>query len=92
MTTGTKMAAMPPRKEIDTSTYSGRVAQRMRDLRTERGWTVKDLAERVKLDSEPIAQQTLHNWDRGKRKIDPDFYPAIAKAFGISLNRFLPKE
>lgn len=89
------MGGMPPRTEIDTSTYSGRVAQRMRDLRTEKGWTVADLLERVNrlLPAEMrIAQPTLHGWDRGLRKIDPDYYPAIAAAFGKSIKAFLPTE
>lgn len=89
------MAMMPPQKEIDTRTYSGLIAQRMRDLRTAKGWTVADLLDRVNqhLDADQhIALQTLHNWDRAKRKIDPDAYPAVAKAFGLTVRKFLPNE
>lgn len=89
------MLTMPPKKEIDISTYSGRIAQRMRDLRAKKGWTVADLLERVNRDlpeDARIAQPTLHGWDQGKRKIDPDYYPAIASAFGLSIKGFLPTE
>lgn len=90
-----KGSRVPAKKEIDESTYSGRIAARMRELRTAKGWTVAELLERVNTalpKADRIAQQTLHNWDQGKRKIDPDYYPAIASAFGLSTRGFLPSE
>lgn len=87
--------AMPAKKPVPTDSYSRRIAARMRELREARGWTVADLAERVNRalpNSMKLANGTLHNWDNATRKIDPDYYPVIAAAFGLSTRGFLPAE
>lgn len=82
---------MPPKRKIDTKRYSGRVAARVRALREERGWLVQDLAKAVNdLLIKPVAVSTVHGWDNGSSKIDPDLYPTLARVFGLKLSEFLP--
>ncbi len=88
---GTLVRPMPAKAEIDTSTYSGRVSARIRKLRELRGWTVADLADKINhRTTKSLANSTIHGWDNGSRKVDPDFYPIIAAAFGIPIRKFLP--
>jgi transcriptional regulator with XRE-family HTH domain len=86
---------MPAKKEIDATNYSGRIAARLRKLRTEKGWTVADLHERLNRvvpKEMKIAGSTLHGWDNGDRKVDPDYYPALGEVFGLTVRAFLPSE
>jgi transcriptional regulator with XRE-family HTH domain len=96
MVTQVKMAgSMPAKKEIDTSNYSGRIASRVRELRTKKGWTVADLLERLNRElpkAMQLSSHALHKWDACERKIDPDYYPAIARVFDMSVRGFLPSE
>ncbi len=96
MVAPTKLASrMPAKKEIDPTNYSGRIAARMRKLRTEKGWTVADLHERLNRvvpKEMKIAGSTLHGWDNGDRKVDPDYYPALGEVFGLTVRAFLPSE
>jgi transcriptional regulator with XRE-family HTH domain len=91
-----KMArSMPAKTEIDTSSYSGRMAARLRQLREAKGWTVAELQERINTrvpKARRIAQQTVHSWDSGRRIINTDYLPALADCFGLSIGGFLPKE
>ncbi len=93
-TQGRMAGSMPPKSDIDTSTYSGRIAARLRELREAKGWTVKELTGRINGASPPrkIAQSTVHAWDNGGKAINPDFFPAIARAFGKSVRSFIPAE
>lgn len=74
------------RVEPDISTFSGRVAARIRALRDKHGMSVEDLARKV-----GVGVQTIYGYETGKRKTDPDLYPKIASAFGLSVTAFLPK-
>ncbi len=90
----TRRANMPAKKPVETSSYSGRVAARLRTLREERDWHVSDLVARINkiLKDGELAQSTIHGWDNGSRKIDPDYYPTIARVFGITVLDFLPEK
>jgi transcriptional regulator with XRE-family HTH domain len=95
MTRSPKGLRVPAKKDVDESTYSGRIAARLRKLRTDKGWTVKDLRERLNRTlpaSMRLKPSTLHGWDAGDRKVDPDYYPALAAVFGLSVRAFLPTE
>lgn len=94
MTVASKMVRMPAKKPVKKGTYSLRVAARFRALRDEREWLVGDVLARlnkVMPEELHIAASTLHGWDNGNRKIDPDYYPYIARVFGLSVLEFLPK-
>jgi ribosome-binding protein aMBF1 (putative translation factor) len=95
MTTATKDNRRSPKKgrgvgrarvEPDISTFSGRVAARIRALRDKHGVSVEELATRT-----GIEVATLYRYENGHRKPDPDLYPSLAKAFGLSIAAFLPK-
>jgi len=86
-------APLPAKKPPRRTTYSLRVAARVRELREERGWLVNELAARInrgRAKDDRLAVSTIHSWDNGSRKIDPDFYPTLARAFGLPLFEFLP--
>ena len=86
-----KGSRVPAKKPVPTETYSQRVSAQVRKLRVDRGWTVADLAERINRHLDPpLANSTIHGWDNGSGKIDPDAYPALAKVFGMPVREFLP--
>jgi len=78
---------MRPRKEVDTSTYSGRFAERLRALRDKQGLTTRELAE-----LSGIPHSTIKSWDGGMKAPHIDKFPVIAEALGISVEDLLPKE
>lgn len=92
---GTLVGSMPAKAEIDERTYSGRVAARLRELREAKGWTVAEVQERINAGlrkDKRVAQSTVHGWDNGSRKIDPDYYPLLAQVFRLTVRAFLPAE
>jgi len=76
-----------PRKEIDTSTYSGRFAARLRALRDKKGLTVPELSE-----LSGIPRSTLQHWECGARNAIHEEFPALAKSLGVSIAELFPKE
>jgi ribosome-binding protein aMBF1 (putative translation factor) len=65
------------RHDPDTSTYSGRIADRVRSLRESKRLTVEALA-----DKSGIGLKALYAYESGTRTIPPDVYPALARALG----------
>ena len=63
------------RVEPDLTTYSGRLAARIRELRDERRLTVQEVA-----DKSGIPLYTLYGYENGRREIPLDLLPALAKA------------
>jgi len=76
-----------PRNAVDTSTYGGRFAVRMRALREKKGLTVEELAEKTGL---PIA--TLYSWENASRSPVSDDLLHVAKVLGMNVRNLLPKE
>ena len=77
-----------PRKAIDTSTYTGRFAARLKMLRERTGMSVDELAEKS-----GISRTTLYNWESGTYKaVIDDPLIAIAKALGIKVRTLLPEK
>ena len=74
------------KREPDLSTYSGRVAARIRELRSGKGWSVDDLHVRLKRRGVVIPVQTLYSYERGKdaggANIPLDLIPVFGKLFG----------
>jgi transcriptional regulator with XRE-family HTH domain len=58
-----------------------RVRRRLRELRTERGLTLKAVAERASLDL-----STLSRLESGKRRLALDHLPALATALDVSVD------
>ncbi len=61
-----------------------RVRRRLRELRTERGLTLQQVADRASLDL-----STLSRLEAGKRRLALDHIPALAAALGVSADELL---
>ena len=61
-----------------------RVRRRLRELRTERGLTLQQIAERASIDI-----STLSRLEAGKRRLALDHLPALAAALGVSADELL---
>ena len=77
-----------PRKQIDTSTYSGRFAVRLRELRDKAGMTVPELAKKT-----GIPESTLQAWELENRQPTIiERLPELAEALKTTPRNLLPKE
>jgi len=61
-----------------------RVRRRLRELRTEQGLTLQQVAERARIDI-----STLSRLEGGKRRLALDHIPALAAALGVSADDLL---
>src|SRR5918994_6069591 len=61
-----------------------RVRRRLRELRTERGLTLQQVADQAHLDI-----STLSRLESGKRRLALDHLPALAAALGVSADELL---
>jgi transcriptional regulator with XRE-family HTH domain len=61
-----------------------RARRRLRELRTEQGLTLRDVAERASIDI-----STLSRLESGKRRLALDHIPALAAALGVSADELL---
>jgi len=71
-----------PRKKVDTSTYPGRVAQSLHELRTSKKWTVGDLQQRLADEGCELSQQSLYAYENGDREVPLEIIPVVATIFG----------
>ena len=76
-------------RDPDTSTYGGRVAARLRQLRLARGWSVAEICDRLGgLAGEPVKADTYRTYEKGTRAGGADLpvrlIPAVARAFGYA--------
>ena len=74
------------RKEVDTSTYSGRFAVRLRMLR-DKTVSADEFAEK-----HGFARATYYSWEIGYATPSFDKLPELAKAFGMPVRTLIPKE
>jgi DNA-binding XRE family transcriptional regulator len=72
-------APIPP----DDSTYSGRVASRLKELRVKAGLTVEEMVERLSQRGVNVAVGTYYHWEAGRRDISLNAVPAIASALSL---------
>jgi transcriptional regulator with XRE-family HTH domain len=83
---------LPSEKQPDTSTYSGRVAARIRALRKACDMDREQFRAALAKLGVDVALSTLYGWENGNTSPDPDRYPAIAKALRCkSVRDFLPE-
>jgi transcriptional regulator with XRE-family HTH domain len=73
------MQANIPEEPVDA-----RVRRRLRELRTERGMTLQQVAEQANIDL-----STLSRLEAGKRRLALDHIPALAAALGVSTDQLL---
>lgn len=79
--------APKPRKEIDTSTYTGRFAERLRMLREKKKMSVEELSAKT-----GIPRTTLYNWEQAIRTPPYDTLPKLANALGASVRSLMPEK
>ena len=77
-------------KAVDTSTYSGRLAVRIRSLRIEAGLSVEDFAKRITKANYELSVTMAYKWEQNTHTPHSDAYPAIAKVLGVSVHELLP--
>ena len=84
-------AMSPARKEPDESTYSGRVAKRIRELREAKGLTGGDVADKLTLAGFPMTQGAYSHWETGRVKPQWDAIPSLAKILGVPIRLLIPE-
>ena len=78
----------PARKQPDTSTYAGRFAVRLREMRKEAGLTVEELSEKS-----GIPPTTIYGWESGNHSPILNQLPNLAAGLGLAdIGNMLPKE
>lgn len=60
---------------------------RLKQLRTERQMSQQQLAQRL-----GVAQNTVSNWENGRRKVEPDMLVRLAQMFGVTADYLLGTE
>jgi transcriptional regulator with XRE-family HTH domain len=67
-----------------SESIDARVRRRLRELRSERGLTLQQVADRANIDV-----STLSRLEAGKRRLALDHIPALAAALGVSTDELL---
>ncbi len=76
-----------PRKEIDTTTYEGRFAARLKMLREKAKLTPEEVAEAV-----GVARSAYFNWEAGSNSPHVKYFPGLASAFGVMVRTIIPEK
>lgn len=77
----------PIKREADLSTYAGRFAARLRELREKAGLSQAEFAEKIESN-----QRTVSNWEVARCAPPLELFPAIASALKTSIRNLMPKE
>lgn len=59
------------------------IGQRIKELRTEKGWTQKELAKQV-----GVSQKAIDYWERNVNEPKIGYFIALLKVFDISYDEF----
>lgn len=76
-----------PRKEIDTTTFSGRFAVRLRELREEKNLTVEELAEKS-----GVSKRTIFSWEAAERTPISEDVLKIADSLEVKIHSLIPEK
>src|SRR5918997_5825258 len=71
-------------KDTEREAVDARARRRLRELRTEQGLTLQQVAESASIDT-----STLSRLESGKRRLALDHIPALAAALGVSADELL---
>lgn len=73
--------------KFDQSTYGGRVAARIRELRIARGWSIPEMLGHLEQEGISIPVPTLYSYERGKidkgADLPMNLVPVFAALFGF---------
>lgn len=75
------------RKLVDQSTYSGRVAVRLRELRERAGKSVEEVAKALK-----IPPSSYYNYENGRTEPPLNSFRKIATILGVNVRNLFPKD
>lgn len=75
------------RKPVDTSTYSGRLAEAIATTREQRKMTAEELAIAC-----GVHEDAVRKWESNLRSPDPDTILVIAKALGVPIRKLMPPD
>ncbi len=78
---------MVPKKKPDDSTYSGRFAIRLYELRKKAGLSAEQVAEVLGIPS-----ATYYNWEASRNLPSIDKLPELAEILGVEIRTVLPKK
>lgn len=78
--------------EPDLSTYRGRFAARLRELRQKKFATQREFADALLLHGLEVSLIAISTWERGERCPDVAVFPAIAAALDVAPRLLLPLE
>jgi len=76
--------AARPRKTIDTSTYTGRFAARLKELREKKKLTAEEMA-----DALGVTLNTIYHWEKAHSFPKPGQLPLLAEALKLKSVRLL---
>lgn len=84
-----KGASVPAKKEVDTSTYRGKFAAQLYELRAGRDVDrIINAIRRAGFDK--CAKSTYYSWECGRTEPPFDALPALARALGTSIPDLFP--
>ena len=75
------------RKEVDTSTFEGRFAMRLRTLREKAGLTPEDVAGAI-----GTSATSVYRWEAGLRQPQISDLPKIAETLGVKARTLIPEK
>ena len=67
-----------PRKEVDTSTFTGRFAVRLKTLREKAELTHEEAAEQI-----GVSPTTIYHWESARVRPDIQKFPQIAEIYKV---------
>lgn len=91
-TTAAKPAMGRATKEPNITTYQGRFAARLRELREKRGKSVAEMVDAYRTQGLEVAASTIYGWENATRTPAIEQFPLIAAALGVSVRNLLPAE
>lgn len=83
------VGSMPAKKEIDTSTYRGRFATRLRELRSDKD--VAKILKSLEKSGHAIGRATYYNWESATTDPPLNAIPSLAKALGVTVSELFPE-
>lgn len=84
-----KKPGKPP-AELDLTTWTGLVAERLRSLREKKFATQSEFAEALAANGMEITQVGVSGWESARRVPRVQDFPIIALTLGVSVRALLP--
>lgn len=82
----------PAPKVPDESSYSGRFAQRLRQLREKAGMSVEEVVAAMQVEGYAVAARSFYHWEQGRAMPPLKCFPELASALKLKTVRSLLPE